>query len=167
MSNRFRQCAIAGLKKGDSFTYWRTFSQAETLSFGDLTRDYNPVHYDSRWAGLKGFRSVICHGLLVGSMICEFGGQVGWLATGMNFKFIKPVYFGDTVNCTLTITKIEENGRAEAEAFFSNQNGERVGYAHLKGRLPIDQERDFLKRMVEAGDTTNKLSNETYPESYG
>jgi acyl dehydratase len=114
---------------------------------------------------MKGFRSVICHGLLVGSMICEFGGQVGWLATGMNFKFIKPVYFGDTIDCTLTITKIEESGRAEAEAFFANQNGEQVGYAHLKGRVPIDQEKDHLRIIVEEGDSTNKLSNEKYSES--
>jgi 3-hydroxybutyryl-CoA dehydratase len=162
MANPFRQSAIRGLRKGDSFSYSRSFSQAETVSFGDITRDFNPVHYDPRWASLKGFKGVICHGLLVGSMICEFGGQVGWLATGMNFKFIKPVYFGDSISCTITITKIEEGGRAEAEAFLTNQNGEQVCYAHLKGRLPINQERDHLKLLVEEGDTTNKLSNESY-----
>lgn len=31
---------------------------------------------------------MICHGLLVGGMICEFGGQVGWLASGMDFKVL-------------------------------------------------------------------------------
>jgi len=162
MANPIRLSAIKGLREGDSFSYRRTFSQTETVAFGDMTRDYNPVHYDSRWASVKGFRSVICHGLLVGSMICEFGGQVGWLATGMNFKFIKPVYFDDAVNCSITITKIEGSGRAEAEAFFTNQNGEQVCYAHLKGRVPLDQERDHRKLMIEEGDTTNRLSNETY-----
>jgi 3-hydroxybutyryl-CoA dehydratase len=162
MANPIRESAIKGLREGDSFSYERVFTQEETAWFGDLTRDYNPVHYDLRWAGAKGFNGLICHGLLVGSMICEFGGQVGWLASGMNFKFIKPVYFGDTVHCTITVTKIQDSGRAEAEAVFNNQNGEQVCYAHLKGRLPLGRERDLLRRMITEGDTTNKLSDETY-----
>lgn len=162
MTNPIREIAVKGLRAGDSFSYKRIFTQEETGFFGDLTRDYNPVHFDARWASAKGFKSTICHGLLVGSMVCEFGGQVGWLATGMNFKFIKPVYFDDTVHCTITVTKIEESGRAEAEAFFKNQNDEQVCYAYLKGRVPLDRERELLKQMIEEGDTTNKLFNENY-----
>ena len=158
MPNPMRIRAIQGLEAGDSFTYTREFNEADTLSFGDLTRDYNPVHYDERWTGLKGFHGPVCHGLLVGSMICELGGQVGWLATGMNFNFLKPVYFGDTIRCTLTITKIEESGRAEAEAFFTNQNGDQVCYARLTGRLPMRRERELLQRMIDEGDPTNKLA---------
>ena len=90
-------------------------------------------------------------------MICEFGGQVGWLATGMNFKFIKPVYFGDTITCTVTITKIEDFGRSEAEAIFTNETNNHVCYAYLKGRLPLDHEREIQRLMVEEGDPTNKL----------
>ncbi len=52
-------------------------------------------------------------------MICEFGGQVGWLATGMSYKFIKPVYFDEKITCAVTITKIEKSGRAKAEDYFS------------------------------------------------
>ena len=111
---------------------------------------------------MKGFKGLVCHGLLVGSMICEFGGQVGWLATGMNFKYIKPVYFDDTIHCTISIMKIEKNGRAEGEAIFTNQNDEQVCYAHLTGRLPLKQERELLKQMIDEGDPTNKLANEQY-----
>jgi hypothetical protein len=95
-------------------------------------------------------------------MICEFGGQVSWLATGMNFKFLSPVYFGDTINCNITIKKIEENGRAEAEALFSNQNNDQVCYAYMTGRLPLYPERELLKQMIDEDDPTNKLSNERY-----
>lgn len=158
MTNPMRLKAIEGLKAGDRFTYRRQFSQAQTMVFGDITRDYNPVHYDRRWATAKGFDDLICHGLLVGSMICEFGGQVGWLATGMTFKFIKPVYFGDTVKCEITLTRIETTGRAEAEAFFTNSAGEQVCHATLTGRLPIDRDRDLLLQMVDEGDPSNKLN---------
>ncbi len=162
MPNPIRIRAIQGLKVGDSFTYTREFTKDETTAFGGLTRDYNPVHYDLRWADLKGFKGLICHGLLVGSMVCELGGQTGWLATGMNFKFIKPVYFGDTIQCAVTINNLEENGHAEAEAFFTNQNGEQVCWASLTGRIPLAKERELLKQIVNEGDPTNKLSNEKY-----
>jgi acyl dehydratase len=162
MPNAIRLKAIQGLRQGDSFSYRRKFSEEETVTFGDLTRDYNPVHYDIRWAKLKRFKGLICHGLLVGSMICEFGGQVGWLATGMNFKFIKPVYFGDSVTCHITIVKIRGNGRAEAEALFENQENEQVAYAYLKGLIPLEPDRKLLKQMVNDDDPTNKLKNKKY-----
>lgn len=161
MANPMRQKAIEGLKTGDSFTYSRVFTQDETKTFGDMTRDYNPVHYEPRWTQQKGYKGLICHGLLVGSMICEFGGQVGWLATGMSFKFLRPVYFGDTITCTITITNIQDAGRAEAEACFTNLTGEQVCHARLTGRIPLDHERDLLDRMAKEGDPTNKLSGQS------
>ena len=160
MPNPVRLKCIEGLKEGDTFTFERTFTREETGQFGDLTRDYNPVHYDRRWTDAKGFGGLICHGLLVGSMICEFGGQVGWLATGMDFKFVGPVYFGDTISCAITLTRMEENGRAEAEATFVNAHGKTVCLARLTGRLPLVPERKTLLKMVEEGDPTNRISSE-------
>lgn len=158
MVNPIRQKAIQGFKQGDSFLLKRTFTQKETLSFGDMTKDYNPVHYESIWSNQKGFNGLICHGLLIGSMICEFGGQVGWLATGMNFKFLHPVYFNDTIQCSITITKIEKNGHAEAEAYFTNQNNKQVCFAHMTGRVPMSNEKELLEQIVKEGDLKNKLS---------
>ena len=163
MPNPIRQGAIKGLREGQTFIYSRTFTKEETELFGDITRDYNPVHYDLRWSAAKGFHRLICHGLLVGSMICEFGGQVGWLATGMRFNYLKPVYFGDAITCRITMTRIHENGRAEAEAFFTNGAGDQVCHAFLSGRIPLEKERELLRKMVDEGDPTNKLSeNQEY-----
>jgi len=147
--NPMRQKAIDGLKVGDAITFSRTFSREETERFGKLTRDYNPVHYDLRWAEAKGFEGLICHGLLIGAMICEIGGQVGWLASGMNFKFIRPVFMGATITCTTTIQKIEDNGRARAEAIFMDAAGQQVCHAVLTGRLPLEHERELLKTIAE------------------
>ena len=160
MGNSIRRKAVKGLSSGDSFVYTRTFTKEETMAFGDLTRDYNPVHYDKRWTEEKGFTNLICHGLLIGGMICEFGGQVGWLATGMNFKFLDPVYFNDTIECRVTITKIEENGRAEAQAVFTNQENKKVGIAAMTGRLPLEKEKKILSQMISEGDPSNKLADE-------
>ena len=157
MTCTLRKQAVAGLKPGDTFIITRTFSREETNAFGDLTRDYNPVHYDTRWTQSKGFDGLICHGLLVGGMICEFGGQVGWLATGMDFKFLRPVYFNDTIECRIVMTQVEANGRAAADARFFNQHGIQVARAALEGRLPIDGEKEILNQMMAEGDPTNKL----------
>jgi acyl dehydratase len=162
MGNPIRTIATEGLRVGDTFRIQRVFTQQETTAFGDMTRDYNPVHYVPGWASAKGFEGLICHGLLVGSMVCEFGGQVGWLATGMTFKYLKPVYFGDTVQCTITITRIDDMGRAEAEAWFTNQDDVQVCLAQLTGRIPVQAERKRLSGMLEEGDPTNPLGDARY-----
>lgn len=160
--NSFRRQAVQGLKKGDLFVVKRRFLKEETLEFGDMTRDYNPVHYDTQWTDSKGFDGLICHGLLVGSMICEFGGQVGWLATGMNFKFIRPVYFDDEITCSITLVDLQENGKALADGIFTNQNGLQVAWVELTGRLPLKNEKQILAKMTESGDPTNKLADKNY-----
>lgn len=158
MGNPLRERTIKQLQPGDTFCFSRRFSREETHAFGDLTRDYNPVHYESRWIHSKGFKGRICHGLLVGGMICEFGGQVGWLATGMNFRFLHPVYFDDSIQCKITLTRLEKNGRAEARAEFTNQDGRQVALAAMTGRLPLEDEKKLLNQMVQEGDPSNKLA---------
>ncbi|WDP91917.1 MAG: acyl dehydratase [Desulfobacter sp.] len=158
MTQTLREQAAHGLKTGDTFVIKRTFSREETNDFGDLTRDYNPVHYDGQWTRSKGFDGLICHGLLVGGMICEFGGQVGWLASGMEFKFIRPVYFDETIECRITLNRLEDNGRAEAQGLFFNGEGVQVAQVLLRGILPTGSEKVLLDQMISEGDPTNKLA---------
>jgi 3-hydroxybutyryl-CoA dehydratase len=151
-----RKQAIAGLKLGDSFSVSRTFTEQDTIAFADISGDYNPVHFDDRFANAKNFRSRICHGLLVASLATEIGGQIGWLASGMNFRFKKPVYFGDTIECSLTITNLDDRNRAKAEAVFKNQHNETVIEAQVTGIIPGPQERRVMEAMLAEGDPTNK-----------
>jgi len=151
-----RKRAIAGLEQGDSFAVSRTFTEQETMAFADLSRDYNPVHFDDRFAAVKNFRGRICHGLLVASLLTEIGGQIGWLASEMNFRFCKPVYFGDTIECRFTITELDERNRAKAEATFKNQRDEIVIEAHLRGIVPGALEKQAMEAMMAEGDPTNK-----------
>ena len=122
--SQWRKRAAEGVSPGDRFSFSRAFSLGEVAAFGELTRDYNPVHYDDAFARLKGFEGPICHGLLAGSMICEIGGQLGWLATGMAFSFRRPVYPGDAITCELTVDSVDESRFARARARLTNQDGE-------------------------------------------
>src|SRR5258708_19218130 len=115
-----RKKTIAGLKRGDFFTVSRTFTEDDATAFADIGRDYNTVHFDLRFAKAKNFRGPICQGLLVASLLTEIGGQIGWLASGMNFRFKRPVYFGDTIECRFTITGLADPHRPKPNLVLKN-----------------------------------------------
>ena len=152
-----RRKAIEGIKVGDTFSISRTFTERDVLQFADISRDYNPIHFDKRFAIVKKLDECICHGLLVASLITEIGGQIGWFASGMNFHFREPVYFGDTIQCDFTITAINQMGRAKAEAVFTNQDKVTVLEGVITGIMPGTEEKEVMKSMVAEGDPTNKL----------
>jgi acyl dehydratase len=155
--SEIRNRTIQGLQVGDTFTISRRFTEEDMMIFADVTRDYNAVHFNARFSKAKNFKDRICHGLLVGSMLTQIGGQIGWLASVMDFRFKQPVYFGETITCRFTITAIDERLRASAEAVYFNQDGNLVLEAELKGILPDAAERRILDDMVAGGDPTNKL----------
>lgn len=150
--------AKACVKVGTTVRCSRTFTSQEVADFARLTRDYNPVHVEPRFYEAKGFTGPICHGLLVGSMICEPGGQWAWLASEMHLCFLRPVYVGDTVTCELTIRELDERSFARADARFTNQRGELVLQAQLAGFLPRGEECSALQAMLDEGDPTNPLN---------
>ena len=51
--SELRKKAVKGIKKGDVLTITRTFTEQDTRVLGDITKDYNPVHYDDRFAQVK------------------------------------------------------------------------------------------------------------------
>jgi acyl dehydratase len=155
--SQIRRKAIAGFNVGDNFTIRRTFTEADMIAFAEITRDYNPIHFDDRFAAVKKFNGRICHGLLVAGMLTEVGGQMGWLASVMNFRFKKPVCFGDTITCRLTILEIDSRNRARARAEYRNKDGMLVLEADLEGVLPAAAEQEVLAAMVAEGDPTNKI----------
>jgi 3-hydroxybutyryl-CoA dehydratase len=153
-----RNKAIEGLRIGDTFSVSRTFTDQDVHRFAEISRDYNPVHFDERFAKVKNFTGTVCQGLLVASLVTEIGGQIGWLASGMQFKFLKPVYFGDTITCDFTITEIDNGGQARAEAAFTNQGQATVLLGVVTGFIPGDKEKQVMKAMVDEGDPTNKVT---------
>ncbi len=155
--SEIRNKTIQGLHVGDQFVVSRQFNEADMECFADITRDYNPIHFDDRFVRTKNFNSRICHGLLVASILTEIGGQIGWLATEMYFRFKRPVYFDDWIECTLTITEIDDRNRARATAIYRNQNNTVVVEADLAGIIPGSAELAVLEAMVAEGDPTNKL----------
>jgi acyl dehydratase len=153
--------AVKGIQVGDRFRVARTFTEQDAIDFSGVSRDYNPVHFDERFAAAKGFNGRIIHGLLVGSLLTEIGGQLGLLAAEMTFSFRKPVYFEDTITCELTITQIDARGFVQANVTFTNADNAVVLEASVKGILPGEREREIMSAMVEEGNPTNPIGKET------
>lgn len=153
-----RRRAAEGLKSGDTLSISRTFNEQDIVRFADISRDYNPVHFDERFTKAKNYERRVCHGLLIAGMVTEIGGQIGWLASGMDFRFKKPVYFGDTIQCDFTITDLDERGRAKAAAVFKNGDGITVLEAVITGVVPGDHEKQIMKDMLAEGDPTNGIA---------
>lgn len=114
---------------GQTASLKKTFSSEEVKAFAELSLDRNPIHLDEIYAEQTIFGSRIVHGFLVGSLISAvFGTQLPgegaiYLHQEMNFR--KPVYHGEEITVTVTVTNIRkeksilyfdtkcENGRGE------------------------------------------------------
>jgi 3-hydroxybutyryl-CoA dehydratase len=155
----FRERAAEGLQVGDTFRTSRTYTDDDVIRFAQISRDYNPVHFDARFAKARNFSAPICHGLLAASMATEIGGQIGWLASVMNFRFKGPVYVGETITCTWVMTAIDQNGRAKASVTFTKEDDITVIEAEISGIMPGVEERKVLSQMLLEGDPTNGLTD--------
>lgn len=151
-----RKKGVQGVEVGDTFTTTRTFTEADVIRFGEISRDDNPVHFNDAFADVKGLSGRICHGLLVAGMATEIGGQLGWLASEMQFRFRRPVYPEDRIECRLTITALMDDGRVSGEAVYLNQDGVIVLEAVVKGIAAVEEEKEILRRCLSPGDETPK-----------
>lgn len=119
---------------GRAFTFRRTFTDGDVALFCGVTGDYNPYHQDVQFARESWYGRLTIPGLLTGSMLTHIGGMLGFLATEMSFEYLAPVFVGDTISCTVTITeKDEDRRRVAAAASFVNQDDSEVLRARFAG----------------------------------
>ena len=122
---------IDEVKVGMRAEFSHIFTQEETEIMADLIDDHNPFHYDGEFIRNTRFKRPIVHGLLVGGMISHFGGDLfpgpGCLAETIELKFLKPVYFGDTIRAVAIITEVDrEQKRLAFSMSCYNEKGQKV-----------------------------------------
>jgi 3-hydroxybutyryl-CoA dehydratase len=118
-----------GIKIGDTFSTTREVTDEVVRKFAEVSGDFNPLHLDEEFAKTTRFGRRVAHGMLGASYISavlgnEFHGKtVIYLSQAL--KFTAPVYIGDTVTATATITAIREDKNIVTLATnCTNQNGE-------------------------------------------
>jgi 3-hydroxybutyryl-CoA dehydratase len=120
---------MAEWKEGDSATYSKTITEADILLFSAVSGDNNPMHLDAEYAKKTRFGRRVAHGLLVSGLISAvIGNKIpgpGAIYASQLLRFLNPVFIGDTVTVTATISIYEkEKGRMILDTVCRNQDGE-------------------------------------------
>ncbi|MBC5811209.1 MAG: MaoC family dehydratase [Candidatus Eremiobacteraeota bacterium] len=109
----------------------RTVTAAEVEAFAKATGDVNPVHLDEAYAQGTRFGHRIAHGMLAASYISallgtQFPGP-GTIYVSQALNFLKPVYLGDTLRVSVTVTKFRaDKAILTLETAIQNQRGDKV-----------------------------------------
>jgi acyl dehydratase len=129
--------SFAELRVGEVFrSPSRTVTEAHFAAFQVASGDNHPIHYDIEYCRSHGHRGLLAHGLQVLAVTAPGAGLfphiIGDALIGFieqSSKFLKPVYVGDTLYPTLTITALvpqRTTGIVVMAAMVHNQNSELV-----------------------------------------
>ena len=125
-----------------------TVTEAHVVAFAGLSGDFNPLHTDETAAAETPFGTRIAHGqlgmILAAGLINQTGIHAGTTLALLGYrewKFLKPILFGDTIRVRVTIEDKRETKKPDRGILFRkieilNQRDEVVqeGFADLMVR---------------------------------
>ena len=96
-------------------TLGRTITETDIVIHAGQTGDFYPHHMDAEWCKTQKFGQRVAHGTLIFSIAVGMtAGAVNPVAFSYGYdklRFIKPVFIGDTITCTVTISEKREHKR--------------------------------------------------------
>lgn len=119
-------------------TVGRAVTETDVVSFAGLSGDFNQIHTDGAYSATTPFGQRIAHGLctmsIVSGLITRTGVMEGTVLAFreiLEWKFSKPVFFGDTVHAEIEVLETKPFPRLNAGAVTikidaKNQKGEVV-----------------------------------------
>ncbi len=119
-------------------TAGRTVTEADIVSFAGLSGDFNAMHMDAIYSAQTPFGQRVAHGLLVTSIVSGLAVQTGVMEGTViafreinEWKFIKPVFIGDTIHAILSVVETKDlrrigGGSVKIEVEVKNQHDETV-----------------------------------------
>lgn len=118
------------LTVGRSAEFSKTITDADVMTFAEVTGDFNPVHVDEAAAAITRFRGRIAHGMLSAGLVSAAIGNklpgAGSIYLAQTLRFTLPVRIGDTITATIAVTEILPKRRVKLSTICTNQNGEKV-----------------------------------------
>ncbi|SFH24842.1 3-hydroxybutyryl-CoA dehydratase [Desulfotomaculum arcticum] len=137
------------MRVGDSVTFYRTFTDGDVSNFTGLTGDFNPIHMDPQTASLCGFKGRVVPGLLTAGMLTHAGGTLlpePYPAAGMNFRFLAPVYIGETICARVTVTeKDPRRNKLTLHMTCTNEQNQIVVEGEVTGKImPVLNQRSKM-----------------------
>ena len=119
------------LKLGQSAEMVHTVTEEDIKTFGDLSGDYNPLHFNEEWAKDTMFGGRIAHGILTAAYVSAAIGMKlpgpGTIYMSQSMKFLGPVRIGDTITARVEIVNLnDEKRRITLRTLCTNQDGKTV-----------------------------------------
>lgn len=109
---------------GDTLSWSRTFTEEDIALFTKVSGDAGAHHLVRDDHG-----RLMAHGLLTATLPTKIGGDMNLIAREMVFRFHRPVFAGDTIECVVTLTAAEPADdylKIETEWKCTNQHGKEV-----------------------------------------
>jgi 3-hydroxybutyryl-CoA dehydratase len=98
------------IEPGMEATFAKTVTEADIVSFADISGDKNPVHLDADYAAKTIFKDRIAHGMLTaGYLSAVFGMQLpgpGAIYISQTLNFKGPVRIGDKVIAKVRVLEL-------------------------------------------------------------
>jgi acyl dehydratase len=114
----------------------RTVTETDIVLFAGLSGDYNQIHIDAEFSKTSPFGARVAHGLLGLSIASGLVVQTGFMEGTImafreinNWKFIKPIFIGDTIHVETEVKETKAiprigGGSIVIELDVKNQTGE-------------------------------------------
>ena len=111
----------------------KTLTEGDVRDFARISGDSQGVHVDEKYASQTRFKRRIGHGTLsIGLISAALGTRMAnpdttVLFLGLNCRFLKPVFLGDTVTAQCEVTKVHpDRPIITLNCVCRNQTGEEV-----------------------------------------
>jgi 3-hydroxybutyryl-CoA dehydratase len=121
------------LKVGDNCSFTKTISESDVYLFGGITGDFSQMHFNEAFMKTTKYGTRIVHGVLtfaLGSTAStliqqKYQSPIPSASYGYDhLRFTAPVYFGDTITATYTVTEVDQDAmKTYADVVMTNQDG--------------------------------------------
>lgn len=125
---------------GDVASFSRTWTDEDVENFSTLSGDTNPLHLDDEYAKTTSFGKRLVHGMLLGSLCSQLvgmhipGKRCLYLSQTLSFK--KPVFIGDTITVTGTVTALSVSTKIVSIGItMTKERGEEVVVGEARARV--------------------------------
>ena len=128
---------LADLTPGVTESFTVTINEEMMAQFYAITGDNSPIHMDADYAAGRGYPGRVVYGMLGASFLSTLAGVYlpgeHCLLHGVDLKFAKPIFIGDTLTVTGVVDEVNDTFREiTIKASIVNQDGKKVTRAVIR-----------------------------------
>lgn len=128
---------LADLTPGVTESFTITITEEMMAQFYAITGDNSPIHMDADYAAGRGYPGRVVYGMLGASFLSTLAGVYlpgeHCLLHGVDLKFAKPIFIGDTLTVTGVVDEVNDTFREiTIKASIVNQDGKKVTRAVIR-----------------------------------